>query len=159
MLRWRLILGTLFIAALVMICWLDANVTRPGAFLLPLALMLSWVAVVELLDMFNQRGRKPLAWTLYAGVLLSVLLAGMPLIWPASVAGNRLAGVGWLAIGLIAALLLALIGELQRYDGRWHSTVNLGLSAFAIRVRYSLRWRFDGLPRTAARRRRESGKH
>jgi phosphatidate cytidylyltransferase len=132
MLRWRLILGTLFIAALVMICWLDAKVTRPGAFLLPLALMLSWVAVVELLDMFNQRGRKPLAWTLYVGVLLSVLLAGMPLFWQGSVDGNRLAGMGWLAIGLIAALLLAIIGELQRYDGRWHTTVNLGLSAFTI---------------------------
>jgi phosphatidate cytidylyltransferase len=131
MLRWRLILGVLFIAALAIVCWLDAVVARPGVFLLPLALMLSWVAVVELLEMFNQRGRKPLAWTLYAGVLLSVLLSGMPLFWPQAVAGNRLAGLGWLAIGLLTGLLLAFIGELQRYDGRWHTTINLGLSAFA----------------------------
>jgi phosphatidate cytidylyltransferase len=132
MLRWRLILGVLFIAALAIVCWLDTVVARPGAFLLPVALMLSWVAVDELLEMFNQRGRKPLAWTLYAGVLLSVLLAGLPLFWPQAVAGNRVAGLGWLAIGLITGLLLAFIGELQRYDGRWHTTINLGLSAFTI---------------------------
>jgi phosphatidate cytidylyltransferase len=132
MLRWRLILGVLSVAALAIVCWLDSVVARPGAFLLPLALMLSWVAVVELLEMFNQRGRKPLAWTLYVGVLLSVLLAGMSVFWPQSVAGNRFAGLGWLAIGLIVALLLAIIGEFRRYDGRWHTTINLGLAAFTI---------------------------
>jgi phosphatidate cytidylyltransferase len=132
MLRWRLILGALFISALAIVCWLDSVVTRPGAFLLPLALMLSWVAVVELLEMFNQRGRKPLAWTLYAGVFFSVLFAGMPLFWPQSIAGNQLAGLGWLAIGLVSGLLLSLIGELHRYDGRWHATVHLGLAAFTI---------------------------
>jgi phosphatidate cytidylyltransferase len=132
MLRWRFLFGTLFIAALVAFCWLDAVVYRPGAFLLPLALMLSWMAVVELLDMFNQKGRKPLAASMYIGVLLSVLLAGMPVFWPTAVAGNKLAGLGWLAIGLVVGLLVVIVGELQRYDGRWHTTVNLGLSAFGI---------------------------
>jgi phosphatidate cytidylyltransferase len=131
MLRWRLILGALFIAALVAVCWLD-NEVRPGAFLLPLALMLSWMAVVELLDMLNQKGRKPLAETLYIGVLLSVFLAGIPVFCPQAVAGNKLAGLGWLAIGLVVGLLIIIVGELQRYDGRWHTTVNLGLSAFGI---------------------------
>jgi phosphatidate cytidylyltransferase len=119
-------------AALVAVCWLDSVVTRPGAFLLPGALMLSWVAVVELLEMFNQRGRKPLAWTLYVGVLLTVLLAGMPVLQPRFVVGNNFAGLGWLAIGLVVGFLIALGGEMQRYDGRWHSTVNIGLAAFTI---------------------------
>ncbi|MEX2308117.1 MAG: CDP-archaeol synthase [Pirellulales bacterium] len=122
----------LVVAALAAVCWLDSVVTRPGAFLLPIAVMLSWMCVVELLDMFNKRGRQPLAWALYCGVLLSVMAAGMQVFWPESVAGNTLAGLGWLAIGLVVALLLALIGELQRYDGRWHITINLGLSAFTI---------------------------
>jgi phosphatidate cytidylyltransferase len=82
--------------------------------------------------MFNLRGRKPLAWTLYFGVLLSVLLAGISVFWPQAAAGSRFAGLGWLAIGLIVGLLVALIGELQRYDGRWHTTINLGLAAFTI---------------------------
>jgi phosphatidate cytidylyltransferase len=132
LLRWRLILGVLLAAALVAVCWLDSVVTRPGAFLLPVALMLGWMAVVELLEMLNQRGRKPLAWTMYCGVLLAILAAGMPVLWPAAVAAYPLAGLGWLAIGLAAAFLLSLVGELSRYDGRWHSTINLGLSAFAI---------------------------
>jgi phosphatidate cytidylyltransferase len=132
MLRWRLILGPLFVAALVIVCWLDMVVTRPGAFLLPLALLIAWTAVVELLDMFNKRGRQPLPWVLYVGVLLTVAAAGMRVLWPAAVDRNELVGLGWMAAGLTIGLFLSLVGELQRYDGRWHTTVNLGLSAFAI---------------------------
>jgi len=132
MLRWRLILGVLFVAAFIAVCWLDSVVTRPGAFLLPSALMLSWMAVVELLEMFNERGRQPAAWTLYCGVLLAVLSAGLPVVWPGAVAGNAIVGLGWLAIGLALGLLLAFFGELYRYDGRWHTTINLGLAAFTI---------------------------
>ena len=130
MLRWRLILGTLFIAALVMLCWLDYSVGRPGAFLLPLALMLSWLGVVELLEMFEKRGRLPLPWAMFAGVLGCVLLAGMPVFWPA--ASGSIGRLGWLAIGLGFGLLVSMIGELQRYDGRWHSTINLGMLSFAV---------------------------
>jgi phosphatidate cytidylyltransferase len=132
MLRWRLILGVLFVAGFVVVCWLDAVVARPGAFLLPAAVMLSWMSVVELLEMFNKRGRQPAAWTLYFGVLLAVLSAGMPVLWPQSVAGNTVVGLGWLAIGLALGLLVAFFGELYRYDGRWHTTINLGLAAFTI---------------------------
>ena len=132
MLRYRLLLGTLFIAALVMLCWLDCVVTRPGAFLLPLALMLGWMGVVELLEMFNKRGRMPLPWVLYSGVLISVLLAGMPVLWPELAVANVPGPLGWLAIGLAGGLLMAFFGEIRRYDGKWHSTINLGLEAFSI---------------------------
>jgi phosphatidate cytidylyltransferase len=132
MLRWRIILGVLFVAAFVALCWLDAVVTRPGAFLLPAALMLSWMAVVELLEMFNARGRKPAAWTLYCGALGAVVAAGLPGLWPEAVRANSISGLGWLAIGLAGGLLLAFLGELVRYDGRWHVTINLGLAAMTI---------------------------
>jgi phosphatidate cytidylyltransferase len=132
MLRWRLFLGALFIAGLVLFFWLDANVWRPGAFLLPLALMVGWAAVVELLEIFNVRGRKPQPWVLFCGVLIPMLLAGLPLFVPAAVGGDSLSGAGRLAVGLITGLILALIAELRRYDGRWHTTINLGLSAFGI---------------------------
>jgi phosphatidate cytidylyltransferase len=132
LLRWRLILGVLFVAAFVALCWLDSVVTRPGAFLLPAAIMLSWMAVVELLEMFNARGRKPAAWTLYCGVLLAVLSAALPVFWPESVGGSPIEGLGWLAVGLAVGLLLAFFGELYRYDGRWHVTINLGLAALTI---------------------------
>jgi phosphatidate cytidylyltransferase len=130
LLRWRLILGTLFIAALVMLCWLDYSVGRPGAFLLPLALMLSWLCVVELLEMFEKRGRLPLPWAMFAGVLGCVFLAGVPVVWPE--ATGSIGRLGWLAIGLGFGLIVSMIGEFQRYDGRWHSTINLGLLSFAV---------------------------
>jgi phosphatidate cytidylyltransferase len=132
LLRYRFLLGTVFIAALVVLCWLDCVVARPGAFLLPLALMLGWMGVVELLEMFNKRGRMPLPWVLYSGVLISVLLAGMPVLWPELVAANVSGPLGWLAIGLASGLMLAFIGEILRYDGKWHTTVNLGLEALSI---------------------------
>ena len=132
MLRWRLILGTLFIAALVLLCYLDCVVARPGTFLLPVALMLGWVGVVELLEMFNHRGRMPIPWVAYAGVMISIALAGLSVIWPDAVAAQIPGQVGWLAIGLAVGLQLAFVGEVVRFDGRWQSTVNLGLEAFII---------------------------
>ena len=132
MLRWRLLFGTLFIAALVLWCWLDAKVTSPGAFLLPLALMLSWLATEELLAMLNKRGRFPLPWVCYTGVFLTVLLAGLPIVWPGIVDIFAIGALGWVAIGLTSGLIMAFIGELSRYGGQWHSTLNVGLAMLVI---------------------------
>jgi phosphatidate cytidylyltransferase len=132
LLRYRLLFGALFIAGLAMLCWLDCEVFRPGAFLLPVALMLGWMGVVELLEIFNKRGRMPLPWVLFSGVLIAVLFAGLEVLWPEAVAANVPGQLGWLAIGLIVGLYLALFGELQRYDTKWHTTTNLGLEAFSI---------------------------
>jgi phosphatidate cytidylyltransferase len=132
LLRWRLVFGALFIAALVLWCWLDAKVTRPGAFLLPLALMLSWLGTEELLAMLNKRGRYPLSWVVYAGVLLTVLLSGLPVFWPGAAALSSIGVLGWMTIGLVTGLMLALIGELSRFGGQWHSTLNVGLSMLVI---------------------------
>ncbi len=115
-----------------MLCWLDCEVTRPGAFLLPVALMLGWMGVVELLEIFNKRGRMPLPWVLFSGVLIVVLFAGLEVLWPAAVSLNVPGQLGWMAVGLIVGLYLALYGELQRYDTKWHTTINLGLEAFSI---------------------------
>ncbi len=131
MLRYRFLLGTLFIAALVMLCWLD-QVIYPGAFLLPLALMLGSMGVVELLEIFNKRGRMPLPWVLFSGVFICILLAGLPILWPKLVLTTPPGQLGWLTIGLIAGLLLAFWGEVTRYDGKWHTTLNLGLEVFSI---------------------------
>jgi phosphatidate cytidylyltransferase len=132
LLRWRLLFGALFIAALVLWCWLDANVTRPGAFLLPLALMVSWLGAEELLAMLNKRGRYPRAWVVYAGVLVTVLLSGIQVFWPGATSLGSVGALGWVAIGLITGLLLALIGELSRFGGQWHSTLNVGLAMLVI---------------------------
>jgi phosphatidate cytidylyltransferase len=132
LLRWRLLLGTLFIAALVGLCWLDYHAAWPGIYLLPLALVVSLLGAGELLAMFRKRGSDPLAWVIYGGTALAVLLASAPGILPASWSGAATGQLGWLAIGLVAGFLLAMIGELWRFTAPGQATTNLALSCFAI---------------------------
>lgn len=135
MLRWRLLLGALFIAALVALCWLDFHAPRPGVYLLPLALVVSLLGAGELLAMFRHRPREeqPLAASIYGGVLIAVGAAGMPALWPGSwQAGSPLGQLGWLAIGLAAGLLLAILGELRRFEMPGQATTNLALAGFAV---------------------------
>ena len=65
MLRWRLLLGTLIIAVLVALCWLDYRATMPGVWLLPLAIIAAVLATKELLDLAALAGLRPLRWTVY----------------------------------------------------------------------------------------------
>src|SRR4051794_16264132 len=94
--------------------------------------MLSWLGTEELLAMLNKRGRYPLSWVVYAGVLLTVLLSGLPVFWPGAAALSSIGVLGWMTIGLVTGLMLALIGELSRFGGQWHSTLNVGLSMLVI---------------------------
>lgn len=132
MLRWRLLLSVVFISGLVGLCWLDWHASRPGIFLLPLAIVAAGLAASELLAMFRKRGHEPLAGVVYGGVLVTVLGSAAPGLWPESIAQGTVQGIGWVAVGLAIGLLLALIGELRRYEGGGRATTNLSLSAFAI---------------------------
>ncbi|HJQ81627.1 MAG TPA: CDP-archaeol synthase [Lacipirellulaceae bacterium] len=133
MLRWRLVLGALFIALLVGLCWLDYHAARPGVFLLPLATVLSLAGAGELLTMFRKRGHTPLPWVVYSGALITVLLAGasvyIPAEWSSSASVGRL---GWLAVGLAASFAIAVVAELRRYPALGRATSDLGVSCLAI---------------------------
>lgn len=132
MLRWRLLLGTVIIAALVGLCWLDWRATQPGIVLLPLAIFLSLAAAGEWLAMFRARGHEPLAWAVYGGTLLVVLAAAAPLLMSPLLKDADVGQLGWLLIGIVAGLLLVAIGEIQRYDGARQSLVNTSLAVFAM---------------------------
>jgi len=132
MLRWRLLLGVVFIAGLVGLCWLDMRAERPGIVLLPLAIVAALLAAGELLAMFRKRGHQPLSWVVYGGVLVTVAAAAVPGLWPALVAGTPIQGVGWLAIGFATGVLIVFVGELRRFEGAGRATVELALAVFAI---------------------------
>jgi phosphatidate cytidylyltransferase len=132
MLRWRLLLSVVFISALVALCWLDLRAERPGIVLLPLALVAALLAAGELLAMFRKRGHQPLSWVVYGGVLVTLVAAAVPGLWPEVVAGNPIQGVGWLAIGFALSVLLAFASELRRFDGGGRATAELALAVFAI---------------------------
>src|SRR5262245_50069219 len=97
MLRWRFLLGTVFVAALVAMCVLELRLNRPGICLLPLALVAGRLAAGELVAMFRARGHQPLAGVVYFGTLLTILVAGAP-AYPNEVA--RIASIG--QVGLLA---------------------------------------------------------
>lgn len=129
MLRWRLIIGAVLIAGLAALCWLDAQASRPGVYLAPLALVAAALAAGEMLRMFRARGEAPAAWAVYVGALLPVAASGAAVVWhdrPEVVAVGRL---GWLALGLAAGLLVALVAEMRRYEAPGRSIVAVAQSA------------------------------
>ena len=65
MLRWRLLLGTLIIAVLIGLCWLDCGATVPGIWLLPVAIAAALLATKEMLDLLAAAGMKPARWLVY----------------------------------------------------------------------------------------------
>ena len=134
MLRWRLILGFLLVAALAALCWLDAHAARPGVYLAPLAVVLTGLAAQEMLGLFQAGGHRPAAWTVFIGTLLPVLASAAPIAWKTYPANCPVGRLGWLACGLAAGLLVCLVGEMQRFriNGPGGSTVNLALGALSV---------------------------
>lgn len=135
MLRWRLLLGVVFVGLLALVCWLDFHSLRPGIYLLPLACVVSLLAAGELVAMYKRRpsDEQPLPWVVFAGVLLVVLASGSRVFLPQETALSRTLGdLGWLSFALIAGLLLACVGEVFRFDAPGKATIRLAFAAFAI---------------------------
>ena len=75
MLRWRFLLGTLIIAALAGLCWLDARAAVPGSYLMPVVIFITFLATKELLDLLADAGMRPLAPVVHLVNLLLVITA------------------------------------------------------------------------------------
>lgn len=135
MLRWRLLLGTIFIAALVGLCWLDYRAERPGLFLFPLAMLLTWAASGEVLWLLAARDLKPLRWVVYSGNLLIVGSNAIWLFGPQSLLGGtdaELAKLAWPILALAIATIVAFLGEMRRYEKPGGVIVNLSLAVFSF---------------------------
>ena len=140
MLRWRLLLGTLIIAALVALCWLDSReTTMPGAWLMPVAVVVVALATKEFLDLAVVAGMRPVRWTVYVGNLLlatGTWLAiveehwrkGLPLEWGVSDVACEIVVVASLAV----AVLLVFLGQMWRYKKPGGNMANLAVAVFAL---------------------------
>lgn len=142
MLRWRLILGTLIIAALVGLFWLDYQVAIPGLVLLPLLVVLVVLASQEMLHLAGAGGMRPVPWVVYGGNLLVAAGSWLPTVLgqlPAASAWPR--GSMWLtsvtmaqgtmlALGL--SILVAFSAEMARYQKPGRAMVNLAAAVFAL---------------------------
>jgi phosphatidate cytidylyltransferase len=133
MLVWRLSLGTLFIAALAALAWLDQHASQPGTYLFPLAFALSLAASGELLGLFAAREIRPVAWIVHGGNMLIVASNLGPLVWGAGDrSGDPLGVFGWPAAALALALLAAFAGEMGRYTGPGRVSESLSATILAF---------------------------
>ena len=132
MLRWRLLIGCSIISLLAALCWADANAHRPGIYLTPLALVLCVLATREMLGLFRAQGRQPIAWSTYLGTLLPVLGACAPIVWLNYPEDCPVGKLGWLACGLAAGIIFALVAELRRFNQSGQTITNLSATVLSI---------------------------
>lgn len=131
MLRWRLLLGAIFIAALVGLFALDARCATPGAWLFPLALLLAAACSDELLGLMAAGGMHPSRGAVCVGTLLVVAANGVPLFCRDSISA-RLGSLGWPLAALALAMLGAFVVEIIRYRQPGGVTQRLCLALGAI---------------------------
>lgn len=127
MLRWRLLLGAVFIAGLVGLLWLDAKSTMPGVYLLPLALVLTLLATEELLSLMAAVGLRPIAPIVYAGNAL-IVLAG----YAGYFTGDMGIELGWSMMALGVAVVAVFLGEMMRYEQPGRAVASLGSAMLAL---------------------------
>lgn len=73
MLRWRFLLGTLIVAALAGLCWLDMSAPVPGLYLMPVVVAISLLATRETLDLLACANMRPMAPLIQAVNVLTVI--------------------------------------------------------------------------------------
>lgn len=132
MLRWRLLLGTLVIAALLGLCWLDHAAAVPGVWLMPVAVLLAWMAGSEVLALAEATGAKPLPWAVYTSNLLIVLAAWVPRLEALGNLRPALEPGTWPLAALGLGALLVFLGEMRRYESPGGVTANVSAAVFAM---------------------------
>ena len=132
MLRWRLLLGTVFILALVALVWLEVSTSLIVSPLFVLALLLSIVAADEVLGLLKAADLHPLPWVVYGGSFAVVASNGVPLFWPGYPADCPLGRLGWPLSALVLGLIVAFIGEMRRYERPGGVIVQLSMALFAL---------------------------
>lgn len=139
MLRLRLISAAIILAVLFALLWLDYRQVifhTPGAWLLPLLLVVAVLATEEVLDLLRAKNHQPLRWVadlanvaipLAAALPIVVQLLGstFPAVRPFDVCGPPLAATA-------IAVVLVFVGEMARFKQPGAATVNAALTIFTI---------------------------
>ncbi len=129
MLRWRLSLGAILIAALVGLFWLDHRTTPPGVVLFPLVLLLAVLASSEIVELLSAgRSIGPLRLVVYAGNVGIVGANWLAGLFP----DGPLGALGWPLAALALAVLAVFVGEMRRYEGPGEVAPRLGLSLVGL---------------------------
>lgn len=145
MLRWRLLLGVLFVGALIGLFLLD--IRHPGYFLFPLALLLAVMSAQEMLRLTTVDLRayddalaaaetpsktRPHHAAVYLGSLLVVGASGVPLLWTNYPADCPVGKLGWPLAAFAAAFVLIFLAEFVRYEQPFAATINVALATLSV---------------------------
>ena len=131
MLRWRLLLGILIVAALVGLCWLDAHAAIPGIWLMPVVVLITVLATREVLDLLSAAGMYPVRCVVYLMNILFVGTAwsqGQPQAKPPFHSGP-IPSITWI---MVLAVCLILWAEIRRYQKPGGNLANIAAGVFAI---------------------------
>jgi phosphatidate cytidylyltransferase len=152
MLRWRLLLGTLLIAVVGLLCWLDSRAAISGVWLFPLVLAATLAATGEMLWMLGDWPARPVPWVVYLGNAAIVCSNWIGLVFPQpglwspepiavstpqlqafEIVGNWSAGpLVWAAATLALAILLAFGCEIWRYRAPGVATARLAATTLVL---------------------------
>jgi len=148
MLRWRIPLGILIIAAILGLCWLDHWLERvtgipgkpgtgvPGIALFPVLAVFVVLAVREVLDLAAAGGVRPVPWVVYFGSLLVVTSSWIsPLCYRFAYDVEErfdTAPSDWTLFALAAGVILVFLVEMRRYERPGGATVNVAAAVFAM---------------------------
>ncbi len=121
MLRWRLALGFLFVAALVGFSWLEywlplRGITPAGVVLLPFSVIITLAGAAEAVGLLEQGGHAPRRPLVLWGTLLVVLanFAGDWYEWQGRV--DPIGGWGWTISAFGLVVLAGFAEEIVRYE-------------------------------------------
>lgn len=140
MLRWRLLLGTLIIAGLAALGWLDHQATAPGTWLWPVAVAFCVLGTSETLHLAAQGGMRPVGWIVQLGNLAILACQWLPLLpmTPAGLLRTTFATPAGFSASeatiWIAALVLMVVflSEMARYRQPGGVTGNLAAATLAV---------------------------
>ncbi len=148
MLRWRIPLGILIVAAILGLCWLDSwleHVTGipgepgsgvPGIALFPVLAAFVVLAAREVLYLADAGGVRPVAWVVYFGSLLIVTSSWIsPLCYRFAYDVNQKFDTSpsdWTLFALAAGVILVFLVEMLRYERPGGATVNLAAAVFTM---------------------------
>jgi phosphatidate cytidylyltransferase len=130
LLRWRLLLGGVLIAALVGLVRLDYLSSVPATWLFPLAVLAAIGAANEVVSLLATGGRRPLASVIYGGTVAVIASNAIPLFILRET--DPLARLGWPLLAYTLVILAALVGEMIRYRQPGGVMVNVALTVFGV---------------------------
>ncbi len=148
MLRWRLPLGILIVAALLGLCWVDSWLERvtgipgepdsgvPGIAMFPVLVVFVVLAVREVLRLAGAGGVRPVQWVVYFGSLLVVTSSWIsPLCYRFAYDVEEKFDTtpsDWTLFALAAGLMLVFFVEVLRYERPGGAMVNVAAAVFAM---------------------------